>query len=589
MVDTGGWYKLCCPTSQLHKPDVLGAIYRVRRQGRAAGRGPARAEAGLGDDGRRAELAEPARRPPPGRAPAGRSRPWRRRGESGRRGAGAGRARAERSAEARRNAVWAATRIDRPDARRRRPRRPWPIRDETRPPGGDPLGELWRDREAVPAAGRAAPDQTSLHNRRAAAEALGRIGDKSAVPALLKAVGERSAPTASLEHSLTYALIEIGDPKATAAGLPAPNPRVRRARPGRARPDGRGRPRPATGRRGCSPRATPDLKETASWIVGRHPEWAGALAGFFRERLIEGRTCRRPSGPSSSGSSPGSPRLAGDPGTPGRAGSRDRLGPAAGQAEQRCGRWPRSGLKDVPGVLDRGAGEASSRAATRELDRQAVATARALAAEPGKGRAARPALLAIAEPRRRPAELRLEALAAVPGGPARGRARRSSRSCSGSSTATSPSPTRTAAADVLARGQARPRPARSPWPTRSKTAGPLEVDRLLTAFEQSTDEARRPEAGRRPWASRRPCRSLRADALKQHLAKYGPPVQAAGRGAVRQAQRRRRQAEGPARRAPGQVSERRRPPRPGWSSTARRRPASPATPSATSAARSAPT
>src|SRR3954452_19114913 len=31
VVDTGGWYKLCCPTSQLWKPDVLGAIYRVRR------------------------------------------------------------------------------------------------------------------------------------------------------------------------------------------------------------------------------------------------------------------------------------------------------------------------------------------------------------------------------------------------------------------------------------------------------------------------------------------------------------------------------------------------------------------------------
>ena len=36
VVDTGGWYKLCCPTSQLAKPDVLGAIYRVRRKGGAA-------------------------------------------------------------------------------------------------------------------------------------------------------------------------------------------------------------------------------------------------------------------------------------------------------------------------------------------------------------------------------------------------------------------------------------------------------------------------------------------------------------------------------------------------------------------------
>src|SRR5204862_5950564 len=35
VIDTGGWYKLCCPTSQLHKPDVLGAIYRIRRTGAA--------------------------------------------------------------------------------------------------------------------------------------------------------------------------------------------------------------------------------------------------------------------------------------------------------------------------------------------------------------------------------------------------------------------------------------------------------------------------------------------------------------------------------------------------------------------------
>ncbi len=32
----------------------------------------------------------------------------------------------------------------------------------------------------------------------------------------------------------------------------------------------------------------PDLKEASSWIIGRHPEWAGALAGFFRDRLIKG-------------------------------------------------------------------------------------------------------------------------------------------------------------------------------------------------------------------------------------------------------------------------------------------------------------
>ena len=31
VIDTGAWYKLCCPTSQLAKPEVPGAIYRVRR------------------------------------------------------------------------------------------------------------------------------------------------------------------------------------------------------------------------------------------------------------------------------------------------------------------------------------------------------------------------------------------------------------------------------------------------------------------------------------------------------------------------------------------------------------------------------
>ena len=33
VADTGGWYKLCCPTSQLWKPDVLGCLYRVKRMG----------------------------------------------------------------------------------------------------------------------------------------------------------------------------------------------------------------------------------------------------------------------------------------------------------------------------------------------------------------------------------------------------------------------------------------------------------------------------------------------------------------------------------------------------------------------------
>ena len=40
IVDTGGWYKLCCPTSQLVKPDVLGGIYRVRKKDSAEVKDP---------------------------------------------------------------------------------------------------------------------------------------------------------------------------------------------------------------------------------------------------------------------------------------------------------------------------------------------------------------------------------------------------------------------------------------------------------------------------------------------------------------------------------------------------------------------
>jgi putative membrane-bound dehydrogenase-like protein len=36
IVDTGGWYKLCCPSSVMEKKDVLGAIYRVRRTDKPA-------------------------------------------------------------------------------------------------------------------------------------------------------------------------------------------------------------------------------------------------------------------------------------------------------------------------------------------------------------------------------------------------------------------------------------------------------------------------------------------------------------------------------------------------------------------------
>ena len=92
------------------------------------------------------------------------------------------------------------------------------------------------------------------------------------MPALLEAAGRPADRI--LEHSITYALIEIADPKGTAAGLtrqePGRTPQPRWSRSTRWTAAGSTR----NSSRGCWPSTEPVLKETASWIVGRHREWA---------------------------------------------------------------------------------------------------------------------------------------------------------------------------------------------------------------------------------------------------------------------------------------------------------------------------
>ena len=66
---------------------------------------------------------------------------------------------------------------------------------------------LWRDQAAVPALQKAITSK-DLHIRRLAAMALGRIGDRSSMSALLKAgLGELDP---FLKHAITYALFEMG-------------------------------------------------------------------------------------------------------------------------------------------------------------------------------------------------------------------------------------------------------------------------------------------------------------------------------------------------------------------------------------------
>ncbi len=130
-------------------------------------------------------------------------------------------------------------------------------------------------------------------------------------------------------------------------------------------------------------------------------------------------------------------------------------------------------------------------------------------------------LLTIAADAALPADLRLAALAAVPGG--LGRTDDAAfafllKSLDREQTVG----IRTTAADVLARARLTA-PQLGRLVDALRTALPLEVDRLLVAFEQSTDEALGLKLTS-ALADSPVLGSLRVDALKSHLAKYGPAV-----------------------------------------------------------------
>src|SRR5262249_12936221 len=136
---------------------------------------------------------------------------------------------------------------------------------------------VWRDQSAVAVLWALLP-RSSPQLPRAAAAALGRVGDKRVVSELL---GWASAAQNDrvLEHSLIYALIEIADPIGTGAGLQANNSETKRAALiALDQMDGVGINAELVTPLLAS--ADPVLKQTASWIVAHHPEWGGALVGF---------------------------------------------------------------------------------------------------------------------------------------------------------------------------------------------------------------------------------------------------------------------------------------------------------------------
>ena len=191
VADTGSWYQICCPTSQISKPHILGAIYRLQKQNHNVAEDPRgleldwqRPEVGwLSDDRpavvRRAidALAEESH------------------------------VDALRSADARIPALWALHRI--PAERARQAVREFLVdeRSDVRAAAIHSVG-LWRDAAAVTSLLELlSADAPRL--RRLAAMALGRIGDRRALKPLIGAA--LGGADAFLRHAVTYAVYELAD------------------------------------------------------------------------------------------------------------------------------------------------------------------------------------------------------------------------------------------------------------------------------------------------------------------------------------------------------------------------------------------
>jgi putative membrane-bound dehydrogenase-like protein len=514
VIDTGGWYKLCCPTSQLSKPDVLGAIYRVRKKDVPRvddPRGLALAWDKLDTTGLATLLGD--------HRPSVRKRAL---FQLSKAGPAAVPALVHAftnmtSPDARANVVWALTRIDAE-----------PARAAVRSALADPAevvrhaaihsAALWRD----PAAREQLTtllESSTPPLQRAAAESLGRIGDKSAVPALLKVAGQ--AQDRVLEHSLTFALIEIDSPVETAEGLSAKSPTEKRcAMIALDQMDGGGLKVETVAPLLSSPDLT--LRQTAVWTAGNHPEWGNELAGFFSERL-EGKNLGATDGAelkrqlAQFAQAEPIQRIIGshlrDANLPGA--TRQILLEAIAMTS----------LKETP--HDWAEGVAACLADRNDdLVRSAAEAATVLFQAKIKPIELSAPLIHLARDQSRPSDLRLEALAAVPAKEVSLDAELLALLLANLDPSTSVL-NRSMAAGILSKSKL-DEDQLTQLAERVKTAGPLETARLLSAFEQSTNEvvgAKLVDA----LQSSNSLASLRLDTLQKLFAQYPLSIQARGK------------------------------------------------------------
>ncbi len=575
IADTGGWYKICCPTSQLAKPDVLGAIYRVRKIGSGAGVAPAAPGVPPANSNAGKMPAEAGWKPAPLADPRGLKLNWpalkpaelaklladerlyvRQRAihELGKRGEAAvpavrqvlvgddvrsltSNAKAESGkqkaksetphvvsygGEARREAVWALSRIPGPAAREA-VRTALNDTDASVRHAALHVVSVWRDTNAV---GRieAMSGSGDAALARAAAEALGRMNATHSAAALLSAADRARAGSATMTdaqrvlwHSLTYAVIEMSTSEEATSQLATRTPSAATLLALAYKDGGALKPEvviPLLRSR------DPVMKQTALWIASQRPEWGRKVATTFYGDLFQD-VLPRP-----------------DPvTTPVLIASFAKL-PEIQEAVASLARDTKvphdsrliamqamaaSGLKECPAAWIQAITEVLGDA-NIDLVRQAVATARTITLPKQGNKAFLQALQEVGEFDSAPAEVRLDALATA-GSLALVSPQLFDFVRSNLSPA-APMLTRSAAAAVLAKARLSSAQQLVLADT-MKGISPLDAPKLLPAFEKSPNE----ELGLKLVASLKEStglRGLRVDLLKPLFAKYPKSVQDAG-------------------------------------------------------------
>jgi putative membrane-bound dehydrogenase-like protein len=459
VVDTGGWYKLCCPSSQLAKADVMGTIYRVRKS-------------------------EPGHTTPRRLDPAAR------------------------------RAAYASL---------------------SGPPAWKPgSAEVTLKQRALKADPASAPELRSVLEQfkvadgpaspawraaRLAAEGLGRMRDRASVPTLLRLAAAVGSADRFLEHSLLYAVIEIGDAGAARSLANSDHPATARAALLTLEQIEGGNPRVAEVLPALNSKDNA-LRETGAWIARRHPEWGAELTEHLRARLSSAAT------PDAERSTWESQLGLVARHSHGQAFLAELVQGTAYRNEARIAglsAMANAGLKDMPDgwrdavrfALSVQASESSS-----PIRATAVRSLRSLPFPKEGDPRITDALHALARHAAESAVVRLEALSALPSGstvdneefailrasldPAR------------------PPTEKLAAANALGRLKLDAPALRDILPALG-TAGPIELPKLIAAYAGQTDEALGNEL-LQSLKNSKVLRSLRPEDLKPHVAKFPEPV-----------------------------------------------------------------